>query len=114
MLIAVQKTMYGLSIDIPDFSAKPITLSEKILSSFEGKFASTQVPIKIRFWVENGRLMGQVAGQGALTLTAYSETEFRFEPAGIVINFDKPSASSSQSNGFILSQGGGKYEFKRQ
>ena len=106
--------MYGLSIDIPDFSAKPIMLSEKFLSSFEGQFASTQVPIKIRFWVENGRLMSQAEGQGALPLTAYSETEFRFDPAGIVINFNKPSASSSQSNGFILSQGGGKYEFKRQ
>ncbi len=114
VLIAVLKTMYGLSTDIPDFSAKPITLSEKILSSFEGKYASTQVPIKIRFWVENGRLMSQGEGQGALPLTAYSETEFRFDPAGIVINFDKPSASPSQSNGFILSQGGGKYDFKRQ
>ena len=114
VLIAVLKNMYGLSIDIPDFSAKPITLSEKILSSFEGKYASTKVPIKIRFWVENGRLMSQGEGQGALPLTAYSETEFRFDPAGIVINFNKPSASSSQSNGFILSQGGGKYEFKRR
>lgn len=114
VLIAVLKTMYGQSIDIQDFSAKPIKLSEKILSSFEGKFASTQVPIKIRFWVENGRLMSQGEGQGALPLTAYSETEFRFEPAGIVINFDEPNDSSSHPDGFVLSQGGGKYEFKRQ
>ncbi|WP_334031739.1 hypothetical protein [Alteromonas sp. P256] len=53
--------------------------------------------------------MSQGEGQSDLPLTAYSETEFRFDPAGIVFNFDKPSASSSQSNGFILSQGGGKY-----
>tara|TARA_B100001245_G_C22551794_1_gene276054 strand:- start:87 stop:263 length:177 start_codon:yes stop_codon:yes gene_type:complete len=58
--------------------------------------------------------MSQAEGQGALPLIAYSETEFRFDPAGIVINFNKPSASSSRTNGFILSQGGGKYEFKRQ
>ncbi|MEG3767123.1 serine hydrolase domain-containing protein [Alteromonas sp. 14N.309.X.WAT.G.H12] len=114
VLIAVLKTMYGLSIDIPDFSAKPIVLSEKFLSAFEGQFASTQVPIKIHFWVENGSLMSQAEGQGALPLTPYSETEFRFDPAGIVINFDEPNDASSHSNGFVLSQGGGKYEFKRQ
>lgn len=41
VLINVLKTMYSDSIDIPDFSAKPITLSEKLLSSFEVQFAST-------------------------------------------------------------------------
>ena len=114
VLIAVLKTMYGHSIDIPDFSAKSITLSEKVLSSFEGQFASTQIPIKIRFWVEDGRLMSQGEGQGAVPLTAYLETKFRFDPAGLVINFEEPNSSSNRSNGFVLSQGGGKYEFKRQ
>lgn len=114
VLIAVLKTMYGLSIDKPDFTAKPIDLSEKYLSTFEGQFASVQLPIKIRFWVENGKLMSQGEGQGVLPLAAYSETEFHFDPAGIVINFDQPNDSSSHSNGFVLSQGGGKYEFKRQ
>ena len=112
VLIAVLKTMYGHSIDIPNISAKPITLSEKVLSSFEGQFASTQIPIKIRFWVEDGRLMSQGEGQGAVPLTAYSETKFRFDPADIIINFDEPDESSNLSDRSVLSQGGG--EFKRQ
>ena len=58
--------------------------------------------------------MSQGEGQGDLPLTAYSETEFRFDPAGIVINFDKYNDPTSHSNGFVLSQSSWKCEFKRQ
>lgn len=57
--------------------------------------------------------MAQATGQNALPLTPYSETEFRFEPAGIVIQFDPESLSNGKLDQFRLNQGGGEYLFQR-
>lgn len=113
VLIAVLSSMYGLPIDVPDFSAKAIEVDEASLHAFEGKFASKQLPIKISFWVEDGKLMSQGEGQNPFPLEAYSETEFRFELAGIVIKFEKPDGTSGQSSAFTLHQGGGSFTFSR-
>lgn len=113
VLIAVLSSMYGLPVDVPDFSAKSIEVDETTLNAFEGKFASKQLPIKISFWVEDGKLMSQGEGQNPFPLEAYSETEFRFELAGIVIKFEKPDETSGQSSAFTLRQGGGTFVFSR-
>jgi D-alanyl-D-alanine carboxypeptidase len=113
VLIAVLSSMYGLPFDVPDFSAKAIEVDEASLHAFEGKFASKQLPIKISFWVEDGKLMSQGEGQNPFPLEAFSETEFRFELAGIVIKFQKPDGTSGQSSAFTLHQGGGAFAFSR-
>jgi D-alanyl-D-alanine carboxypeptidase len=114
VLIAVLRRMYDQDIEIPDFTAKPIELGEDVLAAFEGKFSSAQIPIGIRFWVEDGKLMSQGDGQNAFPLVAYSDTEFRFEQAGIRIRFEQPSSKTGKSSSFTLYQGGGAFLFNRK
>lgn len=112
ILIAALKLAYDMPFDQPDFSVKPISLPEETLSQYEGLFSSESNPLKITLNVSNGQLTAQATGQGAFILTPYSEKEFRFEQAGIVIEFTENSGSIDYSK-FMLKQGGNQFEFKK-
>lgn len=114
VLIAVLSEAYGKSIEMPDFSHKPIELDSQLLTRFEGVYASDDLPMDIQFRIENEQLMAQATGQSALPLKPYSETEFRFDPAGIVIVFDPDSVADNQFERFTLTQAGGNYVFTRK
>lgn len=114
VLVAVLSSVYGRAFEIPDFSAKPITLSLDTMHKVVGNFASKDLPLEIRFSIEGNALMAQATGQGAFPLTPYSETEFKFDQAGIVIQFDPNSFDNGKLNRFILNQGGGTFRYKRE
>lgn len=117
ILIGALSIAFGLPYDIPDFSAKAISLSEEQLKKYEGVFASADVPLEITLSAEGGVLKAQATGQGALSLTAFSEREFRFEQAGIVIVFDTQESKQESKvdfSTFVLNQGGGKFTFKKK
>lgn len=114
VLIAVLSSIYKRDFDIPDFSAKPVELSTQVMSQVVGTYSSDQLPLDISFRIEGEQLMTQATGQGAFPLTPYSETEFRFDPAGIIIHFDPASLADGKLNTFTLNQGGGKFRFKRK
>ncbi|MCC2605816.1 serine hydrolase domain-containing protein [Planctobacterium marinum] len=109
ILIAVLSSLYGKELLIPDFSAKAQALNETTMTKLTGDFSSEDLPLDIRVFIENQKLMAQASGQGAFPLTAYSELEFRFDPAGIVIKYDADSLKSNKFQRFTLIQGGGKF-----
>jgi D-alanyl-D-alanine carboxypeptidase len=47
---------------------------------------------------EGDKLMAQATGQGAIALTSVSETDFRFQPAGIKMVFPAVKAPRPVSN----------------
>lgn len=110
--IAVLSIYYGLPFDIPDFNKQPVELSERDLIKYEGLFSSKAMPLKITLKVNKGQLTAQATGQRALSLTPYSTSEFRFEPAGIVMIFEADASEVDYST-FQLQQGGGKFKFNR-
>ena len=110
--IAVLSSYYGQAFDIPNFDQKAIELSEKELMKYEGVFASDAMPLKITLKVIKGQLTAQATGQRALNLTAYSTSEFRFDPAGIVMVFTTDGGIVNYST-FQLRQGGGNFKFSR-
>lgn len=113
VLIAVLSHIYDKDFDALDFSRAPIELTSEKLEQLTGLFSSEAVPLDIRISINNQQLVAQATGQNALPLTPYSETEFRFEPAGIVIQFDPESLSNGKLDQFRLNQGGGEYLFQR-
>lgn len=113
VVIAALNSYYGKEYTIPDFSAKPVSLPASALKKFEGVFASEQLPLKITVRAKDGQLTAQATNQQALTLTAFSESEFRFEPAGIVMHFATDSGNIDPSH-FVLYQGGGQFSFSRE
>ncbi len=113
IMIAVLSMTYSTPYTLPDFGAEAIDLPEETLLKYEGTFASDAIPLKVTLKVKNGKLTAQASGQNQLTLEAFSEKEFRFEQAGIVITFEEVSDTIDYTR-FILKQGGGRFEFKKE
>ena len=108
VLIGVLSCWFGKSYEIPDLSREPVTVAADVLKSYAGIYRSEGFPLAITLSVsEEGALMAQATGQSAFPLTAYSETRFEFEPAGIVIEFEDEKT-------FLFQQGGGQFTFKRE
>ena len=78
------------------------------LDRYVGTYASTQIPLKITLTKEGTALQAQATGQPAFPLEAVSQGVFKFDPAGLQMEFEagKP--------GFTLKQGGGSFTFTKQ
>jgi zinc protease len=97
-----------------DLNAKSITLSADELKKYEGEYSTQLAPIKISLTVKDAVLSAQVAEQPAFPLTPFSETEFRFEPAGVVIEFSTNDEGQVQYTFFTLKQMGQSIPFERE
>lgn len=114
ILIGILIIFFNVPFEIPDLAAKEIVLEMKELKKYEGEFSSELLPLKITLKVEGDILYGQATGQSAFPLTPFSKTEFRFEKAGIVIEFSKDNEGKVQYSTFILKQGGGNFPYIRE
>ncbi|MCH2033896.1 MAG: beta-lactamase family protein [Tenacibaculum sp.] len=96
----------NIDFSIPDF--KEIKVDVNILKSYEGIYASKDMPLKITVKEEEGKLSAQATGQSSFLLTSKSNTQFTYSIAGIVLDFN------SEKSQMILKQGGGVYTFTKQ
>jgi len=112
--IGVLSIYFGVPFDIPDFTARETKLDKEELKKYVGEFSSKALPLKITLKVEGDRLYGQATGQSAFPLTPFSKTEFKFESAGIIIEFTKDSEGKIQYDSFILKQGGKKFSYTKE
>jgi D-alanyl-D-alanine carboxypeptidase len=96
----------NIDFSIPDF--KEIKVDVNILKSYEGVYASKDMPLKITIKEEEGKLSAQATGQSSFLLTSKSNTQFTYSIAGIVLDFNP------EKNQMILKQGGGVYTFTKQ
>lgn len=87
---------YKMPYQFPNL--KTVTVEPAVLKSYEGTYSSPDIPLKIDIKYADGKLMAQATGQGAFPLNPLSNTEFNFDPAGIMMTF--------RQNGFTLKQGG--------
>lgn len=110
--LALMTVYAGEPFTPPDFAQQPLTLTQEQVQPLLGTYASAQIPLKIQLFWADDQLMAQATGQGAFPLTAYSETLFRFEQAGIEIVFDAPGEVFGLSApGFVLHQSGQRFRF---
>ncbi|MCJ8154946.1 beta-lactamase family protein [Chryseobacterium sp. SSA4.19] len=78
-------TATGKDFEMPSF--KTLEIPEAQLQKFTGIYASAGVPVKFNIFIQDKKLMAQATGQSAFQLDATSETSFKFDMAGIVVNF---------------------------
>ncbi|MBK1897561.1 serine hydrolase domain-containing protein [Chryseobacterium paridis] len=104
--IAALSAAYGRDFEIPSFTV--IHLSESELQQFTGTYATAKMPMKISVFVKDKVLMAQATGQGAFPLEATSKTSFKFDTAGIVINFNPTKKE------LVLLQGGNNILFTKE
>jgi D-alanyl-D-alanine carboxypeptidase len=109
IMIAVLSIYFNLPYKLPDFDAAPaVILAETDLEKLVGTYASTQLPLKIMITREKTSLYAQATGQSMFPLTATAEDKFKFEPAGVVIEFN------AVKHELTLKQGGGTFLFARE
>ncbi len=104
ILIGILSSYYKVPYRLPNL--KTAQVATEILKSYEGIYASPTIPLKITIKLVDDQLTAQATGQGSFPLNPLSDTEFNFEPAGIMINF--------KENGFAIHQGGTVNEFTRE
>jgi D-alanyl-D-alanine carboxypeptidase len=99
---------FGRPCKLPDFRATGYVPAPADLDRYAGTYASPQFPLKITVTRDGAKLQAQATGQSALALEAVKPGEFKFDPAGINMQFDAASPT------FTLRQGGGTMVFTKQ
>jgi hypothetical protein len=92
----------------PEFLSTGFTPAPADLDRYAGTYGTPQIPLKITFTREGNALKSQATGQPAFTLEPVSKDVFKFDQAGIRVEFspDQPT--------FKLKQGGAEFEFKKE
>lgn len=104
--IAVLSAVFNRPYEIPEF--KSYALSQEELDKYLGVYSSTQIPIKITITLENTTLIAQGSGQPSFPLEATEKDKFKFDQAGVVMEFN------IESKTMVLKQGGGEFRFTKE
>ena len=104
--ISVLSAVYNKDYEIPAFNS--IELSSEDLDTYVGVYSSTMLPLKITITKENNSLIAQATGQSSFILEAFDKDKFRFDQAGLILEFT-PSEKT-----MLLKQGGGEFLFQKE
>jgi CubicO group peptidase (beta-lactamase class C family) len=104
--IAVLSAVYNKPYEIPEFLS--FNVSDETLDSYLGSYISEQVPLKITITKNKHTLIAQATGQAAFPLEATAKDKFKFEQAGIEMEFNP------DENTMLLKQGGAQFNFKKE
>lgn len=104
--IAVLSAVYDKSYDIPVFSTYNISTEE--LDKYLGEYTSKEIPLIITVTKVNTTLIAQATGQSAFPLEATEKDIFKFEQAGVVLEFNPAEKT------MLLKQGGGQFLYTKE
>jgi CubicO group peptidase (beta-lactamase class C family) len=106
ILLCALSSYFNKPFEMPTF--ENIEIDSQIINSYVGQYASVQIPIKIAITKNENKLFAQATGQSAFPLEASNSTSFKFEQAGIVLEFN------NLKNEMILKQGGKEFLFTKE
>lgn len=107
ILIGALSIYYGKDYELPEF--KPtLEIDSDELDIYAGTYSSADFPLKVTIFKQDDVLMGQATGQPAFALEAYEINNFKFDQAGLKLEF------LPEENKMILKQGGGVYELTKE
>ena len=101
--IAVLSAVFNQPYEIPAF--KTFELPSADLDQYLGIYSSKDIPLKITVIKNDTTLMAQATGQSAFPLDASDKNIFKFDQAGIILEFIPANKT------MILKQGGKNYTF---
>jgi D-alanyl-D-alanine carboxypeptidase len=106
--VGMLSTYFNQPYKIPTFAASTFVPTPADLDRYAGSYASTQLPLKITMTKNDTILQAQATGQSAFNLEPVSKDVFKFDPAGVRVEFDPAKAA------FTLKQGGKEYSFTKE
>jgi len=83
ILLGVLSIYFDKPYSVPTFSLKP-----EDLDKYLGVYSTTQIPVKITITKAGATLFCQVADQPPFPLDPTGTNKFKFDPAGVTIEFD--------------------------
>ena len=107
LLIGILSICFNKEYQLPVYTEKIIIKPEE-LDRYTGVYASRAIPVKLTISKKGNALFGQGTGQPEFPLEAFDTHKFRFDQAGIIIEF------IPADNKMILLQGGGRFEFTKE
>ncbi len=107
IMIGALSIYFGADYKLPEFT-EAVELTSEQLDRYTGTYSSPTFPLKIMVRNEEGTLTAQATGQSAFPLEAEKLDHFRFNAAGIKIEFVPEKGT------LILRQAGGEYELTRE
>jgi CubicO group peptidase (beta-lactamase class C family) len=107
ILIGVLCIYFNKPYFIPTFNAPP-PLKTEDLDKYLGVYSSTQIPLKITITKNTTTLISQATGQSSIPLEATEKDKFKFDPAGIKMEFNP------DKNEMTLKQGGETVLFTKE
>ncbi len=105
-ITGILSSLYGLEFEYPDFKNKEISADE--LQKFVGEYVSKDIPLDLKFFVENGILKAQATGQPSFPLDYKGNNEFTFDKINVKVIFN-PEKST-----LIMEQNGLKYNYTKK
>jgi CubicO group peptidase (beta-lactamase class C family) len=105
ILIGVLSICFNKEYVIPTFNT--LTLTTEDLDKYLGVYSSKQIGLKITITKDNALLIAQATGQSSFPLDATEKDKFKFDQAGVKIEFD------TDKNEMTLKQGGGNFLFTK-
>jgi D-alanyl-D-alanine carboxypeptidase len=106
LLLGVFAIVFKKPFSLPTFET--IHVKAEDLGKYAGVYASKEFPLKITVRRENDKLFAQADGQGAFPLEAFEKDKFKFDAAGIILEFNP------EKNEMTLKQSGGVYVFTKE
>lgn len=106
ILLALMDSYFGKDFEFPSFQT--VSLTAEDLENYVGEYASEQIPLKLVFVNEGGKLIAKPSGQAATELEPTAQHTFEFKPVNAVFIFDPEKSEVT------LKQGGQSFLFKRQ
>ena len=108
ILIGVLSIYFNKQYSIPTFNTPLVSLETEDLDKYLGAYSSTQIPLKITITKDNTTLIAQATGQSSFPLEATEKDKFKFDPAGIKMEFNP------DKNEMTLKQGGENILFTKE
>ena len=106
IVIAALAAGLNQPLKIPTFETFAVKAED--LARFTGVYSSPTFPLKITISSENGVLVAQATGQPPLALEAVAANKFKFDAAGVVLEFDAPK------NQMTLKQSGREFVLTKE
>ncbi|HJY12791.1 MAG TPA: serine hydrolase domain-containing protein, partial [Flavobacterium sp.] len=104
ILLCALSSYFNKPFNMPSFTN--IAVTTETLDSYAGTYASLQIPLKISITQKNNIMIAQATGQPSFPLEATAVNVFKFDQAGVVMEFN------ADKKEMILKQGGKDYLFK--
>ena len=107
-MLGVLNIYFGKPYRIPNFAASSFVPAAADLDRYTGTYGTTKLPLKITVSREGTILKAQATGQSAFPLEAVSKDVFKFDAAGVRMEFDAAKPT------FVLLQGGKTVPFTKE